>query len=60
MLEKHYTAIAHVIRTYKNADRDKESACIEIAIGIAIFLKQDNPNFDTDKFLTEAGLTLSK
>jgi hypothetical protein len=57
MTRKHYEKIAQVLKAEWDNTGGKENMFFYVAIctNLAVAMKQDNPNFSTDKFLEACG-----
>lgn len=57
MTRKHYRKIAEVIRVHtENTTPEELAVASSIAVNLTDVLRDDNPNFDTDRFLAACGL----
>lgn len=58
MTKKHYIKIAAVFKRAKeleNNDEDAVQVLHDLAYDLCTFFKEDNPNFDRERFMTACG-----
>ena len=57
MTRKHYRKIADIIRVHtENATPEELAVAASIAVNLTDVLRDDNPNFDIERFLVACGL----